>query len=188
MRTQLRIHLEEITTLTDDEFNYIFSHFSIKKLKKHQFLIQEDDEVSHTYWVNKGLLKAYITDKKGKDYILNFAMENWWISDFQAYFTQAKATLNVSCLEDTELLCLSFDNREKLCAEMHKMEHFFRKKANSGFVSLQKRMLSFLTQNTKERYDILLNQYPQLFQRVPKTIIAAYLGVSRETLSRLSSQ
>ncbi len=187
MRTQFRQHIEDIITLTEDEFTFVFSHFSVKKTKKHQFLIQENDEVTQTYWVKKGLLKAYITDENGKDYILNFAMENWWISDFQAYFSQTKATLNVTCLEDSELLCLSFENREKLCAELHKMEHFFRKKANSGFVSLQKRMLSFLTQNTKQQYEILLKQYPQLFQRVPKTIIAAYLGVSRETLSRLSS-
>ncbi len=188
MDSRLKQHFEEIISLTDNEFAYILSYFTTKKLKKHQFLIQEGDNVNHTYWVSKGLLKAYYVDDKEKEHILQFAMEDWWISDYQAYFTQTFATLNVACLEDTELLCLSFDDREKLCSEIHKMEHFFRKKANSGFVALQKRMLSFLTNNAKERYEQLLKQYPHLFQRVPKSVIAAYLGVSRETLSRFTSK
>ncbi len=188
MNIELRQHFEEIISLTDTEFDYILTHFTTKKLKKHQFLVQIGDEVKHTYWVQKGLLRATYTDDKDKEYILQFAMENWWITDYQAYFTQTKAIVNVDCLENTELLCLSFENREKLCAELHKVEYFFRKKANSGYIALQKRMLSFLTQNAKERYEILLHQYPNLFQRVPKTIIAAYLGVSRETLSRFSNK
>ncbi|WP_345991025.1 Crp/Fnr family transcriptional regulator [Chryseobacterium sp. Chry.R1] len=184
----LRAHFEEIIDLTDDEFAYILSHFTIKKLKKHQFLIQKDDSVSHTYWVKKGLLKASYTDEKEKEHIIQFAMENWWITDYQAYFTHTKAIFNVDCLENTELLCLSYENREKLCKEMQKVEHFFRKKANSGFVALQKRMISLLSDNIKERYEVLLAQYPDLFQRVSKTIIASYIGVSRESLSRLGSK
>jgi len=188
MSITLRRHFEEFISLTDQEFDYILSHFTSKKLKKHQFLVQIGDEVKHTYWVNKGLLRAVYTDDKDKEYILQFAMENWWITDYPAYFMQTKATVNVDCLENTELLCLSYENREKLCAEMHKVEYFFRKKANNGYVALQKRMLSFLTQNAKERYEILLQQYPNLFQRASKTIIATYLGVSRETLSRFNNK
>lgn len=184
MSNELRRHIEEITPLTDEEFSYILSHFTEKKLKKHQYLVQVGDNVMHTYWVQKGLLKATYTDEKGKEHILQFAMENWWMSDYQAYFTQTQAILNVDCLEDVELLGLSYENREKICKELHKMEFFFRKKANSGFIALQKRMLSLMSDDAKKRYDLLLKQYPALFQRVPKTIIAAYLGVSRETLSR----
>jgi len=186
MSETLRKHIEEIVSLTDKEFTLVLSHFTKKKLKKHQYLIQAGDSVNHTYWVKKGLLKASYTDEKGKEYILQFAMENWWITDYQAYFTRTKAILDVDCLEDTELLCLSFENREKICAELHKMESFFRKKANSGFIALQKRMLSFMADDSKKRYELLLKQYPHLFQRVPKSIIASYLGVSRETLSRFN--
>jgi len=185
MNPDLKTHFQELIELTDNEFDYIFSHFEHKKLKKHQYLIQTGNAVEHTYWVKKGLLKASYTDDNDKEHILQFAMENWWITDYQSYFTQSKAILNVICLEDVELLGLSFDNREKLCKEFHKLEFFFRKKANSGYVALQKRMLSFMAHDAKKRYDLLLTQYPLLFQRVPKTVIASYLGVSRETLSRL---
>jgi CRP-like cAMP-binding protein len=148
--------------------------------------LQENEPVSNDYFVTKGLLKAYHTDNDGKEHILQFAMEDWWVTDYAAYFNETKSTINVSCIEDCELLCLSLHNREKLCTEMHKMEHFFRKKLNTGYVALQKRILSLLNNNAKERYAALLAQQPTLFQRLPKTLIASYLGVSRETLSRFS--
>jgi CRP-like cAMP-binding protein len=186
MSLELRKHFEKITPLTDQEFDYILSHFTTKKLKKHQFLIQENDNVTNDYFVVKGLLKAYHVDKEGKEYIMQFAMEDWWVTDYQAYFSQTKATLNIDCIEEAEILCLSLHNRDKICAELHKIEHFFRRKSNMGYVALQRRILSMLNSNAKERYEQLLLQYPTLFQRVPKTLIASYLGVSRETLSRFS--
>jgi CRP-like cAMP-binding protein len=187
MSIELRRHFEKITPLTDQEFDYILSHFTTKKLKKHQFLIQEGDNVTNDYFVVKGLLKAYHVDKEGKEYIMQFAMEDWWVTDYQAYFSQTKATLNIDCIEEVEILCLSLHNRDKICADLHKIEHFFRRKSNMGYVALQRRILSMLNSNAKERYEQLLLQYPTLFQRVPKTFIASYLGVSRETLSRFSS-
>jgi CRP-like cAMP-binding protein len=187
MSKELRKHIEKITPLTDKEFDYIYSHFTIKKLKKHQFLIQEGDRVANDYLVTKGLLKAYLVGKGDKEHILQFALEDWWITDYQAYFNQTEATITIDCIEDSEVLCLSLHNREKICSEMHKMEHFFRKKSNGGYVALQRRILSLLNSSAKERYIALLEQSPKLFQRVPKTLIASYLGVSRETLSRLNS-
>ena len=187
MSIELRRHFEKIIPLTDQDFDYILSHFTTKKLKKHQFLIQEGDNVINDYFVVKGLLKAYHVDKEGKEYIMQFAMEDWWVTDYQAYFSQTKATLNIDCIEEVEILCLSIHNRDKICADLHKIEHFFRRKSNMGYVALQRRILSMLNSNAKERYEQLLSQYPALFQRVSKTLIASYLGVSRETLSRFAS-
>lgn len=187
MSRELRQHFEKITPLTDLEFDYILSHFTTKKLKKHQFLVQEGENVTNDYFVIKGLLKASFTNGEGKEHILQFAMEDWWVTDYQAYFGETTATLTIDCIEEVEVLCLSLINREKLCAELHKIEHFFRRKSNSGYIALQRRILSLLNSSAKERYEQLLLQYPTLFQRVPKTLIASFLGVSRETLSRLSS-
>ena len=182
----LRQQIENIIEITDTEFDYIFSHFVIKKLKKHQFVIQEGENVINDYFILNGCLKSYFTDNNGKSHILQFGMQDWWITDYQAYYNQTKATINIDCIEDSELLFLSYINREKLCAEIHKMEHFFRKKTNKRNVALQQRILSLLSNNAKEKYDQLLQLYPQLFQKVPKQLIASYLGVTRETLSRLN--
>lgn len=186
MSKELRQHFEKIIPLTDQEFDYILSHFTIKKLKKHQFLIQEGESVINDYFVLKGLLKAYYVDKEGKEHIMQFAMEDWWISDYQAYLNETNATLNIDCVENVELLCLSLHNRNKICSELHKIEHFFGQKSNVGYVALQRRLLSLLSNNAEERYKQLFYQYPNLFQRVSKTLIASYLGVTRETLSRFT--
>lgn len=182
----LRRQIEKITPLTDQEFEYILSHFTLKKFKRHQILIQEGDTVQNDYFVMNGLLKASYLNKEGKEHIMQFAMEDWWITDYQAYFNQTEATFTIDALESTEVLTLSLYNREKLCADMHKIEHFFRKKSNNGYIALQRRILSLLNSNAKERYEQFIAQYPTLLQRLPKTLIASYLGVSRETLSRLS--
>jgi len=181
----LRRHMEELITLSDTEFDHVWSHFSGKKLRKHQFVIQVDDPVRYEYFVVSGCLKAYVINEDNKMHILQFAMQNWWVTDYQSYYKGTNAKLYIDCIEDAEVLCISLENKDKLCNEIHKIEHFFRKKTNAGYVALQQRILSLLTSTPKEKYEQLLTQYPQLFQKVPKQLIAAYLGVSRETLSRL---
>lgn len=183
----LRQQIERITSLNDTEFEYVLSHFVSKKFKKHQFVVQEGENVPNDFFILSGCLKSYFTDKNGKEHILQFGMQDWWITDYEAYYNQSIATINIDCIENSELLCLSLQNREKLCAEMHKIEHFFRKKTNKHNVALQRRILSLLSNNAKEKYDQLLQLYPQLLQKIPKHLIASYLGVTRETLSRLNA-
>lgn len=187
MYTKLRAHIEQIVPLTDDEFALIQSHFHYRKVRKHQYLIQEGDSVVYSYFVLSGLLKLSSVDANDKEHILHFAMEDWWVSDYQAYFTRSRATMSLDCLEDAEVLYISLDDDNKLFAALPKLEHFFWKKSQSGYIASQQRILSLLSTSAKERYEQLLKQYPSLVQRVNKTLIASYLGVSRETLSRLSS-
>ena len=187
MSKELRQHIEKIISLTDDEFNFVLSHFTAKKFKKHQYIIQAGDFAPNDHFIVRGLLKASHSNEQGKTHIVQFGMEDWWISDPQAYHYETRATLNVDCLEDCETLYISLQNREKLCTEMHKMEFFFRKKTTAGYVAMQKRVLSLISNSAKERYELLLQQYPQFLQRIPKTLIASYLGVTRETLSRLTT-
>lgn len=187
MTTKLREHIEKVIPLSDDEFAFVSSHFTFKKVKKHQFLIQEGGPVTHSYFVASGLLKLSYTDANDKEHILHFAMEDWWVSDYQAWFTKAKATISLDCLEEALVFCLSLEDNEKLCAGLPKMEHFFLTKSHWGYIAAQQRILSLLTTSAKERFEQLQTQYPSLMQRVNKTLLASYLGVSRETLSRLSS-
>ncbi|RAJ26342.1 Crp/Fnr family transcriptional regulator [Pedobacter cryoconitis] len=186
MHQILREHIEKIVPLSEDEFAFVCTHFTVKKFKKHQFLIQEGEEVKYSYFVISGLLKLVHTDDTGKERVVSFAMEDWWESDYYAYFTQTRATMSLECLEDTEVLCLLLEDYKKLCDDLPKMQRFFLEKANYGFIGSQRRIISWLTSNAKERYEQLTKQYPSLIQRVPKSLLAGYLGVSRETLSRLS--
>lgn len=185
MKELLRSHIEEIHPLKDSEWNFISAFFTYKKLRKHQFLVQEGNAVLHEYWVIKGLLKSYVLDNDGKEHILHFAMEQHWTSDYFAFHNQQPAQLFVECLEDAEFFCLTLADRENICSQVPAMANFFRIKSNRGYVALQQRVLSLLTQTADQRYSNFILKFPSLVQRVPKKLLAAYLGVSRETLSRL---
>jgi CRP-like cAMP-binding protein len=183
----LRKHIEKIVALTDKEFAYISSHFTSKRFKRKEFIFQQGNDVTSFYFVVSGLLMLTHHEDSGKQHVVSFAMEDWWETDLHAFFNKDKATMSLQCLEDTEVLCVTIDDFNELCANQPKVEHLFFKKSIRGHVASQQRILSFITSNAKERYDRLLAQHPALLQRVPKTLLASYLGVSRETLSRLSS-
>lgn len=184
----LRNHIEEICPLSDEQWERVAACFTYRSLKKHQFLVQKDQPVFSEYWVIKGLLKTYAIDTSGREHILQFAMEKYWTSDFQAYQYQSPATMDIDCIEDSEFFCLRLEDREKLCREIPAMANFFRKKSNFGYIALQQRILSLLTESAEERYNNLLHKLPNLVQRVPKKLLASYLGVTRETLSRFKDQ
>ncbi|MFD1470417.1 Crp/Fnr family transcriptional regulator [Hymenobacter caeli] len=187
MQHLLRTHLENLVPLTDEEFARVLSYVTFKTCKKRHLLIRAGESVREAYFVAKGLLKLVYADAAGKSHIVSFAPEDWWESDFQAYYNQTPATLSLECLEDTAVWCLSLENYHRLCAELPQLTHFFLTKALRGSMAAQQRILSLLTTQAKERYEQLLRLYPALPQRVSKTLLASYLGVSRETLSRLSA-
>ena len=181
----LKAHIAKITTLDDEQFDYFFSHFKKQSFKKGQAIITDGDVVNCEYFVISGCLKSFFINDELKMFILQFAMPTWWASDYNALYNHTKATINVDCIADTEVLCLTNDDREKLCNELHNAEHFFRWRTNKGYIATQKRLLSLMNNDAKHRYEELLKLYPELYNIVPKNLIAAYLGVSRETLSRL---
>ncbi len=181
----LREHIEKIMPLTNDEFALILPRFRLKKVKRKDFLIQAGEKVVSEFLVVKGILKAFTHDENGKEHIIQFAMENWWISDYASCTTDGFGNLCVQALEDCIVLEFAFADKNELCELLPKMYRFHFEKSFSGYVALQKRVLSLMKNSAKENYELLLGQYPQLFQRVSKTMLAHYLGVSRETLSRL---
>lgn len=185
---RLRQHIEQITSLTNEEFEYIRTYFSKKRVLKNQYLLHEGDEVKNEFIVLSGLYKVFFLDDQGKEHIIQFAKENWWMSDYQAFFHEKKATVFIECIEAGEVLVSTLETREKLSVESHKMEHFYRVKLTNGFVALQERIKLLLSSTPQERYDAFMKLYPDLLQRLPKKLIAEYLGVSRETLSRLYSR
>ncbi len=187
MEDLLRQQIEKIVKLTDEEFAFVLTHFTQRQFKKHQYVVQGGNAAPNDYFVLKGLLKSFYLDESGKMHILQFAMEDWWISDPQAYHNKTLATLNIDCLEDTSTMYISIDNREKLCADLKKMEYFFMKKTTAGYIALQRRILSLMSQKADERYHQFISLYPSLLQRLPKALVASYLGISRETLSRISA-
>jgi CRP/FNR family transcriptional regulator len=182
---RLRKHIEEIVPLSDEEFAFVQKFFVAKRVKKHQYLSQEGDAANFEYLILSGIFRMFYLDQDGKEHIIQFAGENWWMADYLAYFKEKKATLNITCMADAEILCLTLEGRESLAAGLHKMEYFFRVKLTNGYIAQQRRIISLLAGNPQQRYEEFGQLYPHLMQQIPKKYIAEYLGVSRETLSRL---
>ncbi len=184
-REILRQHIDKTVQLNDEQFDFFFSFFKPISFKKKQMIIRQGDLVEQEYFVLNGCLKTYFTNDEQKMHILQFATKTWWASDYNALHNQGPATVNLDCVSDADTLCLSNEDREKVCKEIHEVETFFRWRSNKGYIGLQKRIMSLLNNDARSRYEELMQQYPELYNLVPKHLIAAYLGVSRETLSRL---
>ena len=181
----LKAHVARLASLTDEQFEYFFSFFKEQRFKKGQSIISEGDAVNCEYFVISGCLKSFFINDNFKMIVLQFAMPTWWASDYYALYNHARATISIDCITDAEVLCLSNARREELCEGLHEAEYFFRWRTNRGYVAAQKRLLSLMNNDVKCRYEEFLRVYPELYNIVPKNLIAAYLGVSRETLSRL---
>ena len=181
----LKLHVAKTTSLTDEQFEYFYSHFEPLSFKKGQAIITEGDKVEHEYFVLDGCLKSFFINDDVKMFILQFAMPGWWACDYNALYSNTRATINLDCITNAEVLRLSNTAREKLCKEIHAVEYFFRWRTNRGYAAAQKKLLSFMNKDARHRYEELMEQYPALYNLVTKHLIASYLGVSRETLSRL---
>jgi len=181
----LKQHVAKTVLLSDPEFDYFFSFFKLQSYTRGQTIITEGSKVDCEYFVVDGCLKCFYMNDDMKMFILQFAMSTWWASDYNALYSGEKAKINLDCITNAEVLCLSNIDREKLCREIHQVEHFFRWRTNKGYVAAQRRLLSHMNNDARRRYEELMMLYPALYNMVPKHLIAAYLGVSRETLSRL---
>jgi len=167
-----------------DIFNTYSHLFHYKKYKKGNFIIEEGNTVQHIYFILSGLVKLSYVDYQAKEFILSFAFENWWETDFPAFYYQEKSKFQLQCLEDTEVYSLAYNNYYELIKN-EKLSNHFLDKSIKGHIASQNRVFSLLRDSPKDRYEQFSKDYPSLIQRIPKSVLALYLGVSRETLSRL---
>lgn len=174
--------------ITDEEFEYAKTLFIPKKLRKKRFILEEGEVGKYTIFVEKGLLRSFTVDDKGNEHILQFGMQGWWAGDLYSFLTAEPSTYNIEALEDSELLLISKPSWDTLLKEVPAFERFFRVLIQNSLIATQRRLLRTMSQTAEEKYQKLLQEFPDIVQRVPQHMIASYIGVSRETLSRVRSQ
>jgi len=167
---------------------YIYSISTEKTVSKGEILIREGQTVNKTFFVTQGSLRSFCVDKEGKEHTLQFAIRDWWISDFIAIYGNKPASLTVECISDSSVIEFNAQKLNEIYLQFPEFEPFQRKNLERHVVSLHKRILNQLQLTAVERYNLFLGQYPNIEQHVPNYHIASYLGITQQSLSRIRVQ
>jgi len=154
-------------------------------VKKGDILLTPNHAVPHQYFVFEGCLRTYYISDTGKEYTLQFAVADWWISDYTAFFTGDKSMFYIDCVKDAVVYKLSKESMEQLYKEVPQIESFFRIKMERFFGSYQKRILSDLALTAEEKYLRFVKNYPDIEKHIKNYHLASYLGITTESLSRV---
>lgn len=181
-------YINKYINLTVEEEAVLFSKVVDRNYLKDQYIVQQGDTCKSVNFIISGCTKTFYTDLAGQEHIIMFAIEDWWTSDLGSFITQTPADFNIQCLENTQLIQFNIENLEALYIEIPKLERLFRKIIERAFVASQKRIIRNFSLTAKERYQIFKKTYPKINQRVPQYMIASYLGITKEFLSKIKSQ
>lgn len=185
MCTQFIQHFNSKVPLTESEQELLQSHLVYKKYRRKQYLLHAGDICQSFAFIEKGAMKSYTLDEQGVEHIIQFGVEGWIISDLYSFLTGEPATYNIDAVEDTEVMLISKNAHDRLLLTMPKYETYTRLNFEGAYIAMQRRLTSMISLSLEERYEKFRIEYPALLQRFPQHMIASYMGLTPETLSRI---
>jgi CRP-like cAMP-binding protein len=181
-------YINEYVSLSKSEEDILMSKLNYRKYLKGQYIVQQGDICKQECFVLSGCVKTFYMDDEGQEHIVMFSIKDWWTADMGSFITQTPADYNIQCIEDTELILFGYDIIEDLYEQIPKLERFFRQIIEKALVASQKRIVRSFSLTAKERYLYFRDQYPEIEQRLPQYMIASYLGITKEFLSKIKSK
>lgn len=183
----LYLYIENYSSLilTQPERELIAETFKFKKLRKKQYYLQEGDISKYIGFIVKGAMRMYSVDQKGHEHIVRFGVENWWTGDYESYSQHTPSRYNIDAVEDTELLTISSNQMQELVAKIPAVDAMIKLLDRRSNIAVQNRVHAAISLTAEQRYQHLQESYPAFIQRFPQNMIASYLGISPETLSRI---
>ena len=172
-------------SFTKHELSIIKDRFEKITLKKGEILLDSKNTCKNQYFVYSGCLRSFFVNDDGKDFTTQFAIKDWWISDYISFFKNEKTVMSIECLQDAVVYRLSKEDFEFLCLNVPKIETYIRNKLQNAFASFQKRILEYLSLSAKDRYYNFINGYPEINSYIKNYHVASYLGITTESLSRI---
>jgi CRP-like cAMP-binding protein len=181
-------YLDSKIELSEDDAIRIKAVSIVKKLRKWQYLLQADDVWKYNAFVTRGCLRTYSVDEKGTEHILAFAIENWWAGDRESLRSGKPSRFNIDAVEDTEVILITKANFEMLCKEIPALNSMVSELLERSFVASQNRIEAAISYTAEQKYLNFIERYPGFANRLPQAMIASYLGITPETLSRVRNQ
>jgi CRP-like cAMP-binding protein len=183
--TALADFLRSRIEVNDTEIQEFLDMFVVKTVRKKQLVVQPGFTAFKRFYIADGALRSFVVNESGQEVTIALAIKDWWIIDYNSYIYQQPATLFVEALSASVVMELTFDNEQLLKQLNPKFETFFRIIAERGLAAQQRRTIALHTQTAVQRYESFTRQYPQFLQEIPQYIIASFLGMSTEFLSKI---
>lgn len=180
-------YIQEISgkLLSEDDKHLLMAHFKAKKLRKRQYFLQEGDVCKYIGFIVKGSARTFTVDEKGHENVLKLSVENWWLADFESFYLLTPSRFNIEALEDMEVLQSTNAQIEEFLKTIPAFSAMQNVISQNYTIATQKRMQAAFSYTAEERYEDLISNYPHFLKRFPQNMIASYLGLSPETLSRI---
>jgi CRP-like cAMP-binding protein len=178
-------YLVSKATFTPAEIQRIQAVSVIKSLHKRQFLLHAGEVWAHNAFVTSGCLRTYTIDAKGAEHVMNFAVENWWIGDRQSLTSGQPSTYNIDAVEESTVLLIKREDFDQLRHDIPTLNELVNNVLHNSFLSSQNRIHASISYSAEEKYRDFLQKYPAFALRIPQHMVASYLGMTTETLSRV---
>lgn len=181
-------NISRYVQLTKEEEAKLTSIIKISRVKKRQFIIQPGFVCQHRSYIVEGAFRVFHLDDEGKEHTVSIGIEDWFVTDFYSYISQTPATNYAEALEDSIIFQMKYEDIENLCKEIHALSEYFRLTTEKAFAFSRRRIISSISKTAEERYFEYINKYPSIANRVPQYVLASYLGISAEFLSKIRTR
>ncbi|MBC7847432.1 MAG: Crp/Fnr family transcriptional regulator [Flavobacterium sp.] len=178
-------YLQDKIKLSAEEIELIRSISILKKLRKRQYLLLEGDVWRYNAFISSGFLKTFSIDSKGQEHIMNFAPESYWIGDRESLATGNPSRFNIDAIEDSEVILITKENFESICQKIPQLDNLVNAILQKSFIVSQNRIHANISLSAEEKYQNFMETFPSLIHRMPQHMIASYIGITPETLTRI---
>jgi CRP/FNR family transcriptional regulator len=178
-------HIAKFVTLSQAETDLLLASLDFRKVRKKENLLEAGHICHHQYFVVKGCCRMFIINEKGNEQTTQFAIENWWISDYLGFHNDQPSDFYIQAVENAEIISIEKKAMENLLAQVPKLERYFRLVLQKSFGASQVRIQYLFTMSAEERYNNMNDRFPEFVQRIPQYMLASYLDFSPEFMSKI---
>ncbi len=178
-------YVKKLVAISEEHLHQFVNYFEMVSIKKKDFLLKQGDICNFEGFITKGCFRLFTIDEKGNEHTLYFGIKNWWVTDLNSFLNKTPATFTIQALEDSEVLLINRENKNKSFEEIPAIEKMFRVMTQKSHVALEQRMIRNISTTADQRYVEFISKYPQIAERLTNIQIASYLGISHEFLSKI---